>query len=224
MILYYTDPSVTIYHGDCRDITDNTLGITVDAIIADPPYNVGRDYGAQTNDLRSAADYERWTSEWFTAVRCLAWKMVVFPGLKRGCLEMWLRTFKPSAIGCWYKNHGSARTLIGINHWEPWLYWCGDKGALGGSDVIHFKVETVRMMGSREVSPSHPGQKPIDLLQRLIGKLRCDVVLDPFMGSGTTLIAAKNLGLRAVGIELEEKYCEVAANRCSQEVLDLVGA
>jgi site-specific DNA-methyltransferase (adenine-specific) len=73
------------------------------------------------------------------------------------------------------------------------------------------------------MDPVHPTVKPTDLLAILLGysTLAGEVVLDPFMGSGTTLVAAKNLGRKAIGIEIEERYCEIAAKRCSQEVLAL---
>jgi site-specific DNA-methyltransferase (adenine-specific) len=64
----------------------------------------------------------------------------------------------------------------------------------------------------------HPTQKPINLAQKLIS--RCHVILDPFMGSGTTLVAAKNLGRKAIGIDIEEMYCEIAAKRLAQRVFD----
>ena len=208
MTPYYSDGSVTIYHGDCRDVTS---ALTADTIIADPPYNVGVDYGPLTNDLRD--DYASWTKEWFTAVRSVAWKTVVFPG--HGNLGLWLNSFAPSAIGCWYKINGGRSTMLGFCQWEPWLYWCGDQGALGGSDVIH----------AAQAQPNgHPTPKPVDLMQSLLVKLRTDTVLDPFMGSGAVLVAAKNLGLNAIGIEIEERYCELAAERCGQGVLELVSA
>jgi site-specific DNA-methyltransferase (adenine-specific) len=67
----------------------------------------------------------------------------------------------------------------------------------------------------------HPTQKPVQLIEKYIRVLDCESVIDPFMGSGTTLVAAKNLGRKAIGIEVEEKYCEIAAERLRQEVLEL---
>jgi DNA modification methylase len=211
MRLYYSDDAVTIYHGDCREV--EALDLQADAVIADPPYNVGITYGAGTNDNRE--DYEEWTREWFDAVRTVAWKTVVFPG--HGNLAMWFASFEPSAVGCWYKTNGGGRSLLGVNQWEPWLYWCGDQGALGGSDVIRSWVGT--QLGTAQ--SSHPTAKPVDLMQGLVKKLRCEIVLDPFMGSGSTLVGAKNLGRKAIGIEIEERYCELAAERCSQYALEL---
>jgi site-specific DNA-methyltransferase (adenine-specific) len=68
---------------------------------------------------------------------------------------------------------------------------------------------------------SHKNEKPIKLMTRFVSWLPADTVLDPFMGSGTTLVAAKNLGRKAIGIEIEEKYCEIAVQRLGQEVMPL---
>ena len=69
--------------------------------------------------------------------------------------------------------------------------------------------------------PDHPTPKPLNVIRWVVSRLPDGTVLDPFMGSGTTLVAAKSLGRRAIGIEIEERYCEIAANRCRQEVLGL---
>jgi site-specific DNA-methyltransferase (adenine-specific) len=73
------------------------------------------------------------------------------------------------------------------------------------------------------INNGHPAEKPLPLIAYLIGKATDpdDVVFDPFMGSGTTLRAAKDLGRKAIGIEIEERYCEIAAKRLSQMVLPL---
>lgn len=76
----------------------------------------------------------------------------------------------------------------------------------------------------REPKPEHPSPKPMSVVQWFLSRLGGASVLDPFMGSGTTLLAAKNLGRRAIGIEIEERYCEIAARRLDQGVLDLGGA
>ena len=76
---------------------------------------------------------------------------------------------------------------------------------------------------AKEVRNGHPTVKPVRLMRWLVRLVTPPggTVLDPFMGSGTTLVAAKNLGRKAIGIEIEERYCEIAAQRCSQEVLAL---
>ena len=73
---------------------------------------------------------------------------------------------------------------------------------------------------ARTESEMHPTVKPVSLLQTLIAVNVGEVILDPFMGSGTTLRAAKNLGRRAIGIEIEEKYCEIAARSLEQDMID----
>ena len=93
-----------------------------------------------------------------------------------------------------------------------------------GSGFIHLgsKATAIRSTATADKN-GHPVSKPLPLMLWLVGLSSKDgeIILDPFMGSGTTLVAAKNLGRKAIGIELEEKYCEIAATRLSQEVLAL---
>jgi site-specific DNA-methyltransferase (adenine-specific) len=207
---YYEDGQVTIYHGDCREILP--LLPSVDLVLTDPPYNAGKRYGAH-DDAMSREQYEAWCASWFIPVRQLAKRIVVFPG--HGNVDLWYRIERPSAIGCWYKPGNARSSIIGWEEWEPWLYWTGDCGLLGGSSVITAAV------GKQSDTGDHPCPKPTLLMAKLLGKCRATSVCDPFMGSGTTLVAAKRNGIRAVGIEIEERYCEIAAERLRQSVLPL---
>jgi len=92
----------------------------------------------------------------------------------------------------------------------------------------NFKMFRTHLIGNqfaatlnRDIFTGHPSQKPIKLIKKLIGK--SNIIFDPFMGSGTTLKASKDLNRHCIGIEIEEKYCEIAAKRCSQQVFDLSG-
>ncbi len=101
-------------------------------------------------------------------------------------------------------------SLQGFNNWEPILTW-GLRSL--SNDVIS--------IANVPDANGHPTPKPIGLILQVLHRLPCDLILDPFMGSGTTLVAAKRLGRRAIGIEIEEKYCEIAARRVEAERLTL---
>lgn len=215
MTPYFDDGQVTLYLGDCRDVLPLLEPKSVDLVLTDPPYNAGKNYG-QHNDTMSPEEYEAWCASWFTPLRAFCKRTVMTCG--HGHVGMWYRIQKPSAIGCWYKPGNGASSIIGFEEWEPWLYWHGgNKGLLGGSSVIRQPLDT----SANEIAAraGHPCPKPIGLMKRLLIKCRSKSVIDPFVGSGTTLVAAKELGVRAIGIELEEKFCELTAKRLSQQVL-----
>lgn len=208
---YYDIGGVTIYLGDCREILPQLDPIEL--VVTDPPYNFGKDYGIH-NDSMPPAEYEAWCAEWWGLLRRK--RAVVFPG--HGNVGMWYRISKPSAIGCWYKPGNGASSIIGYEEWEPWLYWHGgNKGLLGGSSVIKQPLDT----SGNEIAAraGHPCPKPVSLMSKMLRKLRADEVMDPFMGAGSTLIAAKAAGIRAIGIEIEERFCELAVKRLAQETL-----
>lgn len=204
---YYEHGGITIYHGDCLDVLPTLEDKTFDLCLTDPPYNFGFDYGTH-DDSQDPAVYAEWCHRWFVEVRRTAQNVAIFPG--HGNLPVWWDVTKPSAIGCWHKPGNPASSHIGWAEWEPWLYW-GKR--VGGSSVVRAPVNKQRDTGD------HPCPKPLQLMRAMLGKFKPASVIDPFSGSGSTLRAAKDLGMRAVGIEIEERFCELTVRRLGQEVL-----
>jgi DNA modification methylase len=210
---YYEHAGVTIYHGDCLDILPELD--TFDVGFADPPYNYGFDYGPGCNDKRAPVEYAGWCGRWFDMLRAQAERIYVTPGY--GNLYQWLGR-APNGMACWYKpGNPSGAGIFQFCEWEPVLVW--GKGRIGGSDVWKATINP-----TFKGKLGHPCPKPLLLLERILTTSKGTSVVDPFVGSGTTLVVAKKLGMRAVGIEQNEAYCELAAKRCGQEVLDLGGA
>jgi site-specific DNA-methyltransferase (adenine-specific) len=208
---YYQDEWATLYLGDCREVLP---AVDAQIVITDPPYNVGISYGGGTDDSRGATEYEDWCHEWFTIAnatpgRCIA----ITPGIVN--VAMWLRLFPhPTWILAWWKPAAMGRSPVGFCNWEPIILYGkprGDKRV----DVIRAPIRPSGEYGG------HPCPKPTGWATGQIAVLAGadDVVMDPFMGTGTTLLAAKESGRKSIGIEIEESYCEIAAKRLDQGVL-----
>jgi DNA modification methylase len=204
---------ITLIHGDCRKILPHLE--PVDLVLTDPPYGIELESHGQIfvrDDIHVVGDGSQ---ELGSEVLTMCWQMslpqVVFSSPK----APW------------------------PGYWRQWLVW--DKGpsvGIGGDRETCWKFDweiiqvrlTPPLNGQRDTSVLrfhvcaadyglHPCQKPVQLLNYLINKVPGTNILDPFAGSGTTLVAAKQLGRKCIGIEIEEKYCEIAANRLRQEVL-----
>ena len=234
MTPYYIDPLVTIYHGDCRDVAPLIPDASVDLLLTDPPYGMA------------------FVSGW-TAAKMTVRSDGIRQGIRvvRSALNDLRRTFSPdmhALVFChweswpdfydnlchlfqirnaliWYKAGGGMGDLRHeyAKDYEVVLF-----GALGrGRELRGPRVGAVRRYGRVSASQRNvPFEKPVDFLMDLIERHSdpAHTVLDPFMGSGSAVVAARNLSRKAVGIELDERYCEIAARRCAQEVLDLAGA
>jgi DNA modification methylase len=223
---YYQDDWVTIYHGDCRLILP-TLA-TVDLLLTDPPYGVGFQGRARNFEKIVGDDGSLDVNE------CLSQALKV---LRRGRHVYIFGKFDLSGL-----NLCAFSELI----WDKENFGLGDLTLPWGPshENITFAVHeiskvnrdkgygnlTARMRrGSvlRCLRPHsvgikrHPTEKPLDILRQMIesSTVMGETVLDPFCGSGSTLEAAKLEARKAIGIEIEEKYCEIAARRMSQEVL-----
>jgi hypothetical protein len=207
---YYEHAGITIYHGDCREILP-TVG-RVNLICTDPPYGVGIDYGDHVSD-----DLESTKALYADILaKCNACADITLTTV--GCfkLEVFLyQTMPPTWRLCWRKGITSRPSAVGFTDWEPVFVY--------GANVHRHAHDLFTVQPERMGSFGHPCPKPIKFKTWLIGRFSDPgtTVADPFMGSGTTLVAAKNLGRKAIGIEIEEKYCEIAARRLSQEVLPL---
>jgi DNA modification methylase len=202
------DGTITIYHGDCRDVLPTFEAGSVDLVLTDPPYGIGANRMTLGNGRRPIY---RGVRDWDSTPADLA------PIL---ALDL------PSVI--WGGNYFPLPPSRG------WLVW--DKGT-GDNDYADCELawtnrdavvkKYVRSwVGANahdsHTERSHPTQKPTCLMRWCIGLFpAAHFVLDPYMGSGTTLRAAMDLGRRAIGIEIEERYCEIAARRLSQTVLPL---
>jgi site-specific DNA-methyltransferase (adenine-specific) len=228
---YYQDDYCTIYHGDARETLPEL--VQADHIITDPPYAEQTHAGARTQKGAGQARDN---------------KLVNFPHIEiddlRAIFESkpplrWLISFLDFRhAAALYDAPPSGLRGMRVCVWDkpnPAPQFTGDRPGTGWEAIGVFHSLTRSRWnggGSRGVwsfprqTGEHPTEKPKKLLQTLI-QLFTDpgeLIIDPFMGSGATLRAAKDLGRRAIGIELEEKYCEVAAKRLRQEVLPFAAA
>jgi DNA modification methylase len=203
---YYDHAGITIYHGDCREILPQARS---DLVLTDPPYGIGSWSATGGNSLREeeVAEINRWDicpdEETLRRVIGAAGYAIIWGG--NYMADILGRTRAPLV---WDKG------IRGMHFADGEIAWTNfDFGTLR---IYRLCIASADTKGSRV----HPTQKPLELMQWCLGFVD-GTVLDPFMGSGTTLVAAKNLGRKAIGIEIEERYCEIAAKRLAQEVLPL---
>lgn len=234
---YYEHEGQTIYHGDAREIMPTLPKF--DLVLTDPPYvnldgGYVRDYqggvGKKTSVTTCVTDPWNASLDWMP----LAWEitkfgMMIFCSSKSVCeTREALSDAKIIALLTWSKRNAPPTGKNVPRHTSEFIWALSKNPGLKWDaftetvfDIPNINagcMATERFIGSDEKA-LHPTQKPIALMKKLL-QVSPSNVLDPFCGSGTTLEAAKQMGIRAVGIELEEKYCEIAAKRLAQEVLE----
>jgi site-specific DNA-methyltransferase (adenine-specific) len=227
---YYQDSCVTIYHASCMDVMASLGDRSVGAVITDPPFHESTMHGARTRKdckrgeskalvpwaitrdelMASFREMGRLTQRW--VVSFLDYKHVV--ALEEETPEG-LRFVR---FGIWVKPNSAPQ-------------FTGDRPASGweGIAIMHRAGGRMRWNGGgnravwtcSKVNGEHPTEKPEPLVGDLVTLFsdREEVILDPYMGSGTTLRCAKDRGRRAIGVDLDERCCEMAAKKMSQEVL-----
>ena len=197
---YYDHAGIIIYHGDCREILPE---IRADVVVTDPPYGIDAGNATFGNAKIRGGDWDKTTQQ----------EAVVF------------------AIGCSQKSIVWGGNYYDLPPSSCWLVWDKKNDCTTFADCelawtnLPGAVRVFRWLWSgsyqeKREQRQHPTQKPIALMMWCIDKTGEEgTILDPFMGSGTSLRAAKDLGRKAIGIEIEERYCEIAAKRLAQEVL-----
>lgn len=209
MSLYYEDEFVELHHGDCRAVRGWTRA---QVLVTDPPYGMAYTSGRRAQ-MKIAGDGDL--------------------AARNEVLSMW--GDRPALVfGTWKQPRpASVRQLI---VWDkrggagfsgdlkmPWaditeeIYVLGS-GWVGGRVPAIYSIPTLPSQSARR--PDHPTPKPVGLMEALIEKCPPGVIADPFAGSGSTLIAARNLGRKVIGVELEERYCELIVKRLSQQAFD----
>ena len=208
---YYEQDGITIYHGDCREILPQ-LDVKVDLVLTDPPYGIadkwvggfsnkhGWGKALETQEVRNGWDIAPPDKQTFDLLLSISKRQIIWGGnyFLLPLSRCWLIWSKPE------RNFTLA---------EAELAWTN-------ADNV------VRIYDGNRNDPNkeHPTQKPIGLMKwcmELSWAKDCQLILDPFLGSGTTAVAAKILGRKCIGIEIEEKYCEIAVKRLAQSVMRL---
>ena len=234
---YYDDEGITLYCGDCREVLPQ-IDCEATTLITDPPFGIVNKFGAmvQRGGTRRLefpwdnANTGNMVADGLAAAieRCAPKaSLFVFTGIDIiGQLLTIARrakfTVKPAA---WVKT--CPPPAWSVNWWpsafELAFYGYRNSPWFGDTDP---KRRNVWMYSSyrpgQRGTVDHPTQKPLTLMNHLVRSLaepRKGVVLDPFAGSGSTLVAAKLCGVRAIGVEIEERYCEIAARRLAQQVI-----
>ncbi|MGU3424008.1 DNA-methyltransferase [Microbacterium paraoxydans] len=215
MTLYYQDEFVELHHGDCRGIRGWT---TADVLVTDPPYGVAYVSNAsKRGSSRPIAGDDDLT-------------------VRDAVLQMWPDSKPALVFGSWKLPRPAATRHRLV--WDkgdspgmgdlamPWgpgdeeIYVIGE-GFTGKRRSNVIRANT--MSASDHRRPDHPTPKPVALMESLIAYAPPGVIADPFAGSGATLIAARNLGRRAIGVEVEERYCELIVSRLAQQAFVFEG-
>ena len=220
---YYEQDGITIYHADCRDILPLLEPGSVDLVLTDPPYGDAHD-----------TDYTRFTG----GIRHTSGREL-FRGTHKEIAND-SEPFDPSPL----LELGREQIVFGANRFSDslpcgsWIVWdkrtpSGSKGVMSDAEVAWFSrgrgvyVHAHTWDGFNRATERgtvlHPTQKPVALMRWIIERWTkpSDLILDPYMGSGPVARACADTGRRYIGIELEERYCEIAAKRLQQSVLPM---
>ena len=232
---YFQNDLVTLYHGDCLGFMKTMADESVDCVITDPPYSERTHKNAKKNDstvgygvkaihfdsfteedlLNAYNEMSRITKSWIVSNidynHAFRFESTPPNGMTQKRIGVWVKNNPMPQISADRPGQGweAISYLHKTNKKSEW-----NGGGYAGNYVSNLATAT-----------GHPTPKPLSMVSSFVQRFSNpnDLIIDPFAGGGTTLLAARNLGRKAIGIELDEKYCEIIANRLSQDAFDFGG-
>lgn len=215
MTPYYDADGITLYLGDCRE---QTAWLDADVLVTDPPYGIG--WKRSTNAARGSKAHDGIANDADTGARDAVLTMapdmpaIVFGSLTApfpAGLRQVLIWHKPPDSGVVGSTTGYRRDAEAIFVVGPWPV-----AKVARSSVLRSLINNIGNPSSPAGRTGHPHSKPLDLMEQLIAACPPGVVADPFAGSGATLLAARSQGRKAIGVEIDERYCHLIASRLAQ--------
>jgi len=216
MTPYYQDDHCTIYHGDCREIIPQ---LAFDVIVTDPPYGTESGVGNERGGYGRRQNHDKGEDAGFTIANDV--------GVETRDAMLALVTGMPTCLFGSPRQPDPPMPVVDRLVWNktrpgmnggPWRYMHETIYVTDG--FVRVNDSATSVITEFPTTSEHLHAKPLGLMTKLVAAAPPGVILDPFMGSGTTLRAAKDLGRKAIGIELDRKYCDIAVKRLAQEVLD----
>lgn len=221
MTLHYSDHAVDLYLGDCRE---HTAWLDADILITDPPFGIA--WRRNLNNARKSSAHPGIANDHNTEARDTAHAMwggdrpaIIFGSFNAPApahVRQVLVFAKPGDAGVVGSTTGFRRDIEAIYLCGPW-----PRRNAHRSSVIATRATNAGSPNSAAGRYGHPHAKPLDVMETLIGACPPGVIADPFAGTGSTLVAARNLGRKAIGVELDPTHARTAARRLAQGTLNL---
>jgi site-specific DNA-methyltransferase (adenine-specific) len=223
---YYQDSFVTLYHGDCRELVPELLDYALHSIVTDPPYGV-TDH--EWDEVVPPEEWMRTKCAVVTASEPYATQLINAAPLRFAFDCVWVKNCVSNAMNAAKMPMRRHERVLVFGDYE----WTPQKRRRSTEEMARLNKkqrETMQWATPDTVleydsvncrhgeRTEHPSQKPVPLMEYLIKSFTAGVICDPFAGSGSTLVAAKRIGRHVIGFERDERFCELAARRCGQEL------
>lgn len=218
---YYQDDLVTLYHGDCLEVTQ---WLQADVLVTDPPYGIswkGISNYVQGSGKKNAPIWEEGIAN-DDSIEIRDRALEIWGSRPAIVFGSW-RAERPSGtrhrLIWWKRGQAPGPSNMAFMTQDEEIYVLGD-GFVKSSPPMRSVIVTNEARSIEVAKAGHPTPKPVGLMELLIERCPSGVIADPFAGSGATLVAARNLGRRAIGVECEQKYCDLIVDRLQQQAFD----